>query len=250
MENQIQDGVAGWRGKLGWICPAVPSSYLVLDFHSVAPEGIELIIATLGIGALSDAEMETALSKIDDAARRLAVAGAQFISVEGAPMVYSKGPGFDREIIKRVQGIANVPITTSFTAAVEALHTLNLKKLVMASPMSDEIDQRAKKFFEDNGFQVIHIKSLNINNNRDIHSLPRSAAYTLAKQAYLEAPQAEGIYIACGGWCPPWVIDCLERDLGVPVIHSRQATTWAGLKALKIREPVKGWGKIFQTLYE
>jgi maleate isomerase len=250
METNVKDGVTGWRGRIGWVSPAVPSSISLVDFHSVVPEGIELKLVTLGITAHSAAEVDQALAKLDDAARRLAIAGAQFISVEGTPLVSLKGFGFDKEIIRRVQEVAKVPATTSLTAAVDALHALKLKKLAMASPMTHEFDQRAKKFLEDSGFEIIHVKSLNMTYNRDIHALPRSMAYTVAKQAFMEAPQAEGIYLPCGAWCPPWCIDKIETDLGVPAIHSRQATTWAALKSLHIKEPVKGWGKLFETLYK
>jgi maleate cis-trans isomerase len=248
MQNSITDGVAGWRGILGWVCPAVASSYTVMDFHSVAPEGMELKIVTLGITAHVEAEVEMALSKLDDAVIRLATVGSEFIIVEGTPLVSYKGFGFDQEVIKRVQDKAKVPAITSLTAAANALRALNLKKLVMASPMNEESDIRTKKYLEDSGFEIIHLKSLNKVYNRDIDVLPRSTAYSLARQAYREAPKADGIYMPCGAWCPPWVIDCLERDLGVPVVHSRQATTWAGFKALGVKEPLRGWGKLFETL--
>jgi maleate isomerase len=250
LEGKREDGVTGWRGKIGWICPAIPSSIQLLDFHSVVPDGVELKIVTLGITAHTDDQFERALAQLEEAADRVAFTGAQFISVEGTPLVSTGGFGSDKEIISRLEKTVGVPVTTSLTATVEALRTLNLKKLVMASPMNRQSDERAKRFLEASGVEIIHLKSLNITLNRDIHALPRSAAYTLAKQAFLEAPQAEGIYIPCGAWCPPWVIDCLETDFGVPAIHSRQVSTWAALKALQIREPVKGWGKIFRTLYE
>lgn len=248
-EERITDGVTGWRAKLGWVSPAVPSSISLVDIHSVLPEGIDILIATLGITAITDEQAQAALSKAYDAASRLAFAGAQFVSVDGAPLVCTKGFGFDKEIIRRVEEIAKVPATTDLTAAVAAFNALKLKKLVMASPLPDEMNRKIRKFVEDSGFEVTHLKSLNITYNRDIHALPRSAAYSVARQAYMDAPGADGIYIPCGAWCPPWVVHCLEKDLGVPVIHSRQATIWAGLKALRIREPVTRWGKLFQTLH-
>src|SRR3972149_4699265 len=119
-ENRIRDGVGGWRGKIGWVCPAVPSSLSLVDFHSVVPEGIELRIVTLGITAHVDSEVEAALAKLDEAVGKLATAGCQFISVEGTPLVSIKGLGFDQEIIRRVREKAKVPATTSLTAAVDA----------------------------------------------------------------------------------------------------------------------------------
>lgn len=249
IDRRITDGVLGWRGVLGLVCPSVATSSSDVDFHRAVPEGIELKIVTLGVTAHTLEQVDMALSRLDDAAARLATNGAQFISVEGTPLVAFKGLDFDKEIIRRVENAAKVPATTSLTAAVDALQTLNLKKLVMASPMNQDADELTIKFLEAKGFEIVHVKSLNHLYNRDIESLPRSTAYTVAKQAFQEAPQADGIYIPCGAWCPPWNIECLETDLGVPVVHSRQATTWAGLKTLGVKEPVQGWGRLFATLY-
>ncbi len=249
-ERRISDGVLGWRGVLGWVCPAVATSSADVDFHLAVPEGVELKMVTLGVTAHTAEQVDMALSRVDDAVSRLATNGAQFISVEGTPLVSFKPFGFDKELIKRVENIAKVPATTSLTAAADALRALNLKKLVMASPMNHDADERTIKFLEASGFEIVHVKSLNHLYNRDIEALPRSTAYRVAKEAFREAPRgAEGIYLPCGAWCPPWNIDCLETDLGVPVVHSRQATTWVGLKALGIREPVKGWGRLFDTLH-
>ncbi len=248
-ERKISDGVLGWRGVLGWVCPAVATSSHDVDFHLAVPEGVELKMITLGVTAHTSEEVDMALAGVDNAARRLVTNGAQFISVEGTPLVSFKGFGFDKEIIQRVENVAKVPATTSLTAAVDAMRTMNMKRIVMASPMNHEADERTIKFLQASGFEIIHVKSLNNLYPKDIETLPRSTAYTVAKQAFLEASHADGIYLPCGAWCPPWNIDCLEADLGVPVIHSRQATTWAGLKALHIKEPVKGWGKLFATLH-
>jgi maleate cis-trans isomerase len=40
------------------------------------------------------------------------------------------------------------------------------------------------------------------------------------------------------------VIDMLERDLGVPVIHPVPARVWEIQHRLSIREPVKGFGRL------
>ncbi len=245
MDNITHDAVTGWRARLGWICPSVHSSQVDLDFYTVVPPSIEVKTVTLGITALNDQEVAMALQKIDDAAKRLVIAGAQFIAVQGTPLVVSKGFGFDQELIKRVEGISHLPATTCLTSSMAAFRVLNVKKILMVSPQTPEIDQRIAKFLRDNGFDVVHVKTLNMQFNRDIRALPHSAAYTAARQAFQEAPQAEGVYIPCGEWCPPWVVDSLERDLGVPVINARQSSTWLGLKTLQIKEPIKGWGKIF-----
>ncbi len=248
MINRISDGVVGWRGRLGWICPSVHSSIADVDFHSVVPEGIELKTVSLGITTLTYDQAEMALSKLDDAAAIMANAGVSHITVMGTPLVTSKGFGFDKVIIDRVEKIAKLPATTDLTAAVDALRALHVKKLLVVSPQTYEIDQRIEKFMKDSGFDVLYVKSLNMKFNREIRALPRSAAYTAASEGFAQAPSVEGVYIACGEWCPPWVIEALEEDLGIPVIHAQQASTWVGLQTLRMKEPVKGWGRVFDLL--
>ena len=248
-EKRQMEGVAGWRGKFGYVCPGVLPGVQIRHFYEVVPEGVELFVVTLGITRLVDEQVEQALSKVDDAVQRLAEYGVDFVSLHGTPLVSIKGYGWDKELIRRVEDIAGCPATTSLTAAVDAFNALSVKKVVMASPMTDEMDRRTRKFLEDNGIRVINVKSLNLEKNSQIRELPENAAYNVAREAYLGAPEAEGIYIPCGAWVGPAVIEYLERDFGKPVITSPQATLWAGLKALKIRDHVKGYGQLFETLY-
>jgi maleate cis-trans isomerase len=64
----------------------------------------------------------------------------------------------------------------------------------------------------------------------------------------LETPEAEGIYIACGVWGGPPVVQCLEAEFGKPVVIDDVTSIWAGIKTLNIKLPVKGLGKLFETL--
>lgn len=238
-----------WRGHFGDMVPSISSAESTMEFCKHVPEGITMSIATLGISKLTLEQVELALTKVDDAARRLADYGVDFIGIGGTPIVSIKGFGWDKELIARVEKIAGVPATTSMTAAVEAFRTLGVSRVVIASPMPHEFDARTKSFLEANGIKVLHIESLNIAVNAEIRSLSRFAPYIVARKAYLAAKEAEAIYIPCGSWGNAEIIDSLEKDFAKPVIHSNQVSAWAFLRALNIREPVKGWGRIFETLH-
>ena len=45
------------------------------------------------------------------------------------------------------------------------------------------------------------------------------------------------------------IIDCLEQDLGVPVVTSMQAMMWAGLGLAKVKADIPGYGQLFNTEY-
>jgi maleate cis-trans isomerase len=44
------------------------------------------------------------------------------------------------------------------------------------------------------------------------------------------------------------VIDMLEQDLGVPVIHPVPARAWEIQHRLSIRQPVKGFGRLLAEM--
>ena len=50
------------------------------------------------------------------------------------------------------------------------------------------------------------------------------------------------------GWRVLEIIDTLEEDLGVPVIHPVPARCWEIQRRLTINQPVKGYGRLLAEL--
>lgn len=249
-ENNLHLGGAwGWRGILGQITPSV-FGMLGEYFYRVVPEGVALMAVTLGIDdPSSGAEVEGALADIEKAAKQLAQAKPDFICMSGEPLIFTQGYGFDKKIIRQIENITQIPATTALTAVIEACHALSIRKLIIVCPSTQELNRRKKEFLEASGLQVLNISGPEVAKNSDKRKLPWHLPYVEAKKACLEFPQTDGILIPCGSWnSGPEVVELLERDLGKPVITSHQAFIWAGLKTLKINEPVKGFGKLLRTL--
>jgi maleate cis-trans isomerase len=64
----------------------------------------------------------------------------------------------------------------------------------------------------------------------------------------MQNPGADGIYIQGGGWRTTGIIEMLERDLGVPVVHATVCQSWEIQKRLRVRAPVKGFGRLVAEL--
>jgi maleate cis-trans isomerase len=62
----------------------------------------------------------------------------------------------------------------------------------------------------------------------------------------LKQPDVDGIYLLSpGAWRVTDVIDA-EQDLNVPIIHPVAAGVWSVLKRLRVRHPVKGFGRLLE----
>jgi maleate isomerase len=247
-DKRIQmEAIYGWRGKLGMVHPTT-SWRLGMDFHRYVPEGVGLLIQTLGIDSVDDENVEKALPQIDIAARRLAEARADFVHL-GGPFGLLRGRDQSKQILKRLEEATNLPSSYSLTSLVDAFNAVSAKKLIVISRGLGVWPERHKKFFEDNGFEVVNTKHTGEPKNSVSEQLPMSVPYNLAREAYLETPEAQGIYIASGAWGGLPVVRYLEEDCDAAVIVEYSIFIWAGLRALKIKAPVRGLGRIFETLH-
>ena len=80
----------------------------------------------------------------------------------------------------------------------------------------------------------------------DVGRLSAQEVYAHAKRAYLRHPEAEGLYMLGSGWRTLEIVDLLEQDLGVPVVHPVPARVWAVQKRLKVRQPRAGYGRYWR----
>ncbi len=242
-------GVWGWRAVLGFICPSLYGSAPDRGIYEVAPEGVEILAASMGINVVNIDNLEEALTRVDNAARQLAEGGADFIHLSGPFGVY-KGIDEDKKLKKRLEELTKLPVSIQYMDLVDALNTLSVKKIihVHTGHSKGDFESLCKKLYEENGFEAVNIKGLKLETNAQVRKLPMSVPYQLARKAYLETPQADAIVIACGAWGGPPLVDCLEQDLGKLVLSPPSIFLWAGLRALKIRTPVKGFGMLFDTL--
>jgi maleate isomerase len=59
---------------------------------------------------------------------------------------------------------------------------------------------------------------------------------------------ADAIYMLGSGWRTLDIIETLEQDLQVPVVHPVTARVWEIQKRLHVREPRSGFGHLLAAL--
>jgi maleate isomerase len=243
----------GWRGILGFINPAVSLSLGSEYAYKLGLQGVGMMEVTLGLVRATDDNMGKVLPGLESAAMTLAEQGTQFICLGGPPATLVNGVDHNLNLKKRLEEITKVPSTTSLLSTVDAFNSLGVNKIIIVEPGSSDGEdiwvRRMKKYFENNNFKVLNTKCARSKTTTlGKAKLPMNLTYDLAKEAILETPEAEGIYIACSAWGGPPVIQCLEAEFGKPVVIDDSNYIWAGLKALNIKVPVKGLGRLFETL--
>jgi maleate isomerase len=74
----------------------------------------------------------------------------------------------------------------------------------------------------------------------NIYDETEERAYSLGREA--DVSNADALLISGTGLPTVGVVERLEHDLGKPVVTSQTATLWWALRALAVKDPVRGYG--------
>ena len=236
----------GWRAKIGEISPELHGSSR--DWSLLLPDGVDLLVVTLGTRRMTTDEFDRVWELYLGAAKRLAEAKVEFITMGGSPILTHKGIDKIRELIAQVEEATGLKCTTDVTAPMEAFDRLSAKNIVLATPYKDVRNEERKRLLESCGFKVLAMKGMGLETLVELRSLPPSAAYQVTKEVVRQAPDAEAIYVSCGAWEIVGYIETIERDFGKPVVTCIQSRVWAALSALHIGEPITGYGKLLREM--
>lgn len=237
----------GWRGRIGVVCPAIHDTQ-AFEFDRILPKGIMVVTTTLNVQNLVEEDFNRSFTMMEQGALALAREEVGAIIIGGDIIFAFKGLGSHQKIADAVYTKTQIPTSTTISASMDAFKALGVKRLAVATPYAPERNDALRRYLENSGFEVLAIKGLGITRNVDLTRVPFHASYQVAVEAFHKAKTAEGVYIMCQRWPVVGNIDPLEKDLKVPVCSSTQAMAWFGLKALGIKEQIKGFGTILERL--
>jgi len=237
-----------WRGVLGCVKPTMRPGGLE-ELIRMLPEGIGVIPLFLGIKEGTTAEFKRAITPYEPLVAQLAEIGCDLIHPEGAPPFMLLGYEGEAALIKKWERAHKVPVFTSGSNHVRALKALKVKRFVGATYFTGAINDVFAKYFVEAGFEVLGMEGMSVG-FEDIGQLSSHEVYAHVKRAFLKHRKAQAIYLLGSGWRVLPVIDLLEQDLGVPVVHPVPARCWEIQRRLSIRQPVKGFGRMLAEMVE
>jgi maleate isomerase len=118
---------------------------------------------------------------------------------------------------------------------------------VGATYFSGAINDKFSKYFTQAGFEVLGMDGIDVPFDK-VGNLSAHEVYAHIKKVFLKHPDAEAIYMLGSGWRVLEVIDILEQDLGIPVVHPVTARCWEIQRRLVINQPVRGYGRLLAEM--
>jgi maleate isomerase len=184
--------------------------------------------------------------QVERAALELASAEVDVILQAGTAIAFFRGFGHDRELSRRIQDATGIQATTSLTAVVDALRTLEIQRPAIATSYLADIDARLAEVLEKSGFEVTAIRGMGLKKSIDMGKVSPEETYRLAREVVRSARKADGILISCGNLRTFEAIQALEVDTGLPVVTSNQAGLWQALRMAGIKDRLTSLGRLLR----
>lgn len=214
-----------WTKRLGFLVPSA-NAVLERDSRLALPASASAHFARMPITRDDPEQLAGLAAAAPDAAALLAHAGCEAIVFACTSGSLYEGPGYDADIAQRVNQISGVPSSTTATAVIAALRSLDMRRVVLVSPYEAWLDARVVAFLAAHGVEVTAAAGPSLPDPRQTEAVtPEDIA------AAVEDPgTADGIFISCTAFRGLEAADLLRERFGLPVVSSNEATFWEALR--------------------
>lgn len=231
-----------WRAKLGFILMSTDLA-AESDMMAMAPEGVACHFTRLKTEDFTTNEtLARHIEAMADAASR--------IQPDTKPDVisYSCTSGSivngEEAVMNEIRkGAPYAEPMTLVTGVIDALRELEVKRLVVGTPYIDEINTAEAEFLLDKGFELLDIQGLNLKTGVEFGRVTPDYWKKFALE--IDRPDADAIFLSCGGIRSLEVAQEIEDLIGKPLVTSNQGQMWSCLRRAGIDDRIDGFGQIF-----
>jgi maleate isomerase len=237
---------SSWRGTVGIVRPTLRTGGFE-DLIRMLPDGIGVIPLILNVRRGGLDEFKAAIPAYEEKVAELAATGVDVINPAGAPPFM--GLGYDKEqaLLRTWQDRYGTRIFTSGTSHIDALRALKVRRFIGATYFRGDINAIYARYFKDAGFDCLAMAGMDVDFDK-VQELSSFEVYRFVKAAFLAHRGAEAIYMLGPAWRTLDIVDMLEQDLGVPVVHAIPAQCWDIQRHLHVRQPVMGYGRLIAEM--
>ena len=138
----------------------------------------------------------------------------------------------------------NTKVTTPITSAIKALKKLNINKISVFTPYTDEINQSVAEYFKKENVEVISLSYFNIASDLDIGKVDQDYLFEVLSK--IDLSESDALFVSCTALPVLSLIDKLEKKLGKIVLSSNQTLIWDTLKEIEYNKNIDGFGQLFK----
>jgi maleate isomerase len=239
---------ANWRGTIGIVNPTRGTGSIE-ELTRLLPEGIGVVVSHNDIRHGTIDEFRTVIGAYGEQVRAFGEAPDKVDAIHpaGTPPFMLLGFAAERELVRKWEDAYEIPVFTSGMNQVRAMKALGMERFVGIGYDFDDTDIVAR-YFRDAGLSPQALVKLP-GAWEDVGRISPQTVYSLIKKAFLEhRKSAQGIYLQGSKWRILNIVEMLEQDLGIPVVHPIAARAWEIQRRLTVRQPRRGYGRLLAEM--
>lgn len=238
---------SSYRGTVGLIRPTMRPGVFE-DLVRMTPEGICYIPIFNDVRQGTVEEFRAAPALYRAKAEEVARQEIDLIFLSGAPPWMLLGPDGERKLMRDWEKDLGVPVVTSAINQLEAFKALKVKRIYGATYFPGAINKLFADYFDAAGYETLAMEGLDGVPFTKVQEISSHIVYARIKKGVKKHPKAEAIYMLGPAWRTLDIIEPLEQDLGIPVIHATPAQCWYIQKLLDVRQPRAGYGRLLAEM--
>lgn len=250
---------AGRSYRIGQI---VPSSNTTMETEipailrareATAPERFTFHSSRMRMKKVTKEELAAMDADSDRCALELSDARVDVLGYACLVAIMSMGFGYHRVSEERlhqdtVKNGSPAPVVTSAGALVNGLKALGAKKVSLLAPYMKPLTQLVVNYIEHEGIEVVDAISLEIPDNLEVGRQDPRAPIELTRR--LNTHNADAVVASACVQMPSLPsVQPIEDRVGLPVLSSSIATTYAMLRKLNLDPTVPGFGALLSGKY-
>jgi arylmalonate decarboxylase len=188
---------------------------------------------------------DTVIGHTAELAASLKAEGARAISLMGTSLSFYRGPDGNAQVLDAMRAATDLPVTTMTDSVLAALRALGATRLAVGTAYTETVNTALRDYLSGAGFEVLTLEAMHLTEVHDIHAVGSTDLIALGQRAAKAAPQADALFISCGGLRTLPVITPLEDELGIPVISSATAGAWGAARLAGHSGRAVGYGRLF-----
>jgi maleate isomerase len=130
---------------------------------------------------------------------------------------------------------------------MDAFRDLNSWRLAVVNPYPPDLNEKLIDYLKAWGFAAASVVSLGTDFTQS-SAVSVGDIYRAAKQALAQAGKADALFIPCANFPVVDAIEPIETDTGLPVVANITSQLYVAFKAIGMREPTRGYGRLMRML--
>jgi maleate isomerase len=209
---------------------------------AMLPKGVGLHTTRLRLQSSSDEHINEMVSDVERGAVMLADADVDLI-VFHCTAASMFAPGFDDDIIERIEKATGKNATSTSKGCLEAFELFGAKNITLTTPYVQQTNDREVAYLESHDVNVLSETGAGITGDGGAMLAIEPEEWRRRVNAQDE-PDSQAAFISCTAVRAVEAIEPIEADIDKPVITSNQAMLWHALRRLGIDDRPQGFGRL------